>query len=68
MIESARYNVKFIQAYLYLSCLQSIYRWYKGKVLPSLEHLAVISRLLHVHMEEILVFKEETKEAQKNIY
>lgn len=57
MLESRGYSVKFIQEYLHLSCPQSIYRWYKGKVLPSLEHLAALSRLLHIHMEELLVFQ-----------
>ena len=54
MIESAGYDVKYIQEYLQLSCPQSIYRWYKGKALPSLEHLSALSKLLHVHMEELL--------------
>lgn len=60
MIESAGYDVKYIQKYLHLSCPQSVYRWYKGKALPSLEHLAALSKLLHVHMEELLVFQGET--------
>ena len=60
MLESAGYDVKYIQNYLYLSCPQSIYRWYKGKILPSVENLAALSRLLHVHMEEILVFQGES--------
>lgn len=59
MLESAGYDVKYIQTYLQLSCPQSIYRWYKGKALPSLEHLSALSKLLHVHMEELLVFQGE---------
>ena len=59
MLESAGYDVKYIQTYLQLSCPQSIYRWYKGKTLPSLEHLSALSKLLHVHMEELLVFQGE---------
>ena len=59
LIESAGYDVKYIQTYLQLSCPQSIYRWYKGKALPSLEHLSALSKLLHVHMEELLVFQGE---------
>ena len=57
ILELAGYDVKYIQDYLHLSCPQSIYRWYKGKTLPSLEHLAALSRLLHMHMEELLVFQ-----------
>ena len=59
MLESASYDVRYIQTYLQLSCPQSIYRWYKGKALPSLEHLSALSKLLHVHMEELLVFQGE---------
>ena len=59
LIEAAGYDVKYIQTYLQLSCPQSIYRWYKGKALPSLEHLSALSKLLHVHMEELLAFQGE---------
>lgn len=54
-IQQAGYSVKDIQEQLMLSCPQSIYRWFKGKVLPSVDHLYVLSRLLNLHMEELLV-------------
>lgn len=57
MLEAAGYSVKDIQEYLHLSCPQSIYRWFKGKILPSVEHLCALSRLLNVHMEELLVLQ-----------
>ena len=57
MIRSAGYSVRDIQQYLCLSCPQSIYRWFKGKILPSVEHLHALSVLLGVHMEELLVVK-----------
>lgn len=60
MLKAAGYDVKYIQKYLHLSCPQSIYRWFKGKVLPSVEHLCALSRLLNVHMEELLVLQGET--------
>lgn len=37
-IKKAGYDVKFIQNYLQLSCPQPIYRWFKGKSLPSVDH------------------------------
>lgn len=58
-IEQAGYSVKDIQNMLHLSCPQPIYRWYKGKILPSVDHLFVLSRLLKVHMEDLLVPKCE---------
>ncbi len=54
-VEEAGYTVKELQEKLMLSCPQPIYRWFKGKVLPSLNHLYVLSKLLDVHMEELLV-------------
>lgn len=57
MIESAGYTPRMIQDYLHLSCVQPIYRWYKGLILPSVDHLLMLSELLNVHMEEFLVKK-----------
>lgn len=54
-IEKAGYTVKDIQKILQLSCPQPIYRWFKGMILPSVDHLYVLSRLLKVHMEDLLV-------------
>ena len=59
MINEAGYGVKDIQQYLHLSCPQSIYRWFKGKMLPSVEHLSALSLLLCVHMEELLVLQNQ---------
>lgn len=57
MIESAGYTPRIIQDYLHLSCVQPIYRWYKGLILPSVDHLFMLSELLNVHMEDLLVKK-----------
>ena len=57
MLKAAGYDVKFVQEYLHLSCPQPIYRWFQGKILPSVENLCAMSRLLGVHMEELLVLQ-----------
>lgn len=57
MIETAGYTPRMIQDFLHLSCVQPIYRWYKGLILPSVDHLLMLSELLDVHMEELLVKK-----------
>ncbi len=62
MLRRAGYDVKYVQNYLGLSCPQPIYRWFKGKILPSVEHLCALSRLLHVHMEELLVLTGHTED------
>ena len=57
MLENAGYTPRMIQEYLHLSCVQPVYRWYKGSILPSVDHLFVLSELLNVHMEDFLVKK-----------
>lgn len=57
MVESAGYTPRMLQEYLHLSCVQPIYRWYKGLILPSVDHLFMLSELLNVHMEDFLVKK-----------
>ena len=54
MLESAGYTPRMIQEYLHLSCVQPIYRWYKGQILPTVDHLFMLSELLNVHMEDFL--------------
>ncbi len=55
MVLESGYSVKDIQDYLYLSCPQSIYRWFRGEALPSVDNLYRLSVLLKVHMEVFLV-------------
>ena len=57
IIETSGYTPRMIQEYLHLSCVQPIYRWYKGLILPSVDHLLMLSELLDVHMEDLLVKK-----------
>lgn len=57
IIEAAGYTPRMIQENLHLSCVQPIYRWYKGLILPSVDHLLMLSELLDVHMEDLLVKK-----------
>lgn len=59
------YTVKDIQGYLGLSCPQPVYRWFKGKILPSVDNLLRLSELLHVHMEDLLV-KRKTQRIYRN--
>ncbi len=54
-VHRAGYAVKDIQEYLHLSCPQPVYRWFKGTILPSVNHLFMLSRLLGMHMEDLLV-------------
>lgn len=57
-IQKNGYCVSDIQEYLHLSCPQPVYRWFKGMILPSVDHLLMLSELLGVHMEDLLVKKQ----------
>lgn len=49
------YSVKELQEMLGLSCPQPIYRWFKGRTLPSIDHLYALSQILGVPMNVLLV-------------
>lgn len=57
LVRSNGISVKEIQNLLHLSCPQPVYRWMKGQVLPTVDHLYALARLFSVHMEELLVQK-----------
>ncbi len=57
MLLASGLTVQELQRRLHLSCPQPIYRWFRGQVLPSVDHLYMLSILLGVHMEELLVSK-----------
>ena len=63
MLKASGYEVRDVQKYLHLSCPQSIYRWFKGKIIPSVEHLCALSKLLNVHMEDLLVLQGQSIDA-----
>ena len=58
MLSKAGYTPRMLKEYLHLSCVQPIYRWYKGSILPSVDHLLMHSELLDVHIEDLLVKKK----------
>ena len=49
------YSIKEIQNMLGLECPQSVYRWLKGRSMPSIDNLYMLSQILDVHMEDLLV-------------
>ncbi|HBA48706.1 MAG TPA: XRE family transcriptional regulator [Lachnospiraceae bacterium] len=53
-IKQSGYSIKELQEMLGLSCPQPIYRWIKGRTLPSIDNLYMLSRILDVHMEDLL--------------
>lgn len=48
------YTVKDIQTYLKLSTTQSIYHWFEGRNLPSIDNLYCLSELFGVPVDAML--------------
>lgn len=51
------YTVKKLQETLQIGARQSIYDWYNGKTLPSLDNMLALSRLLGLPVEDFVVCK-----------
>lgn len=54
-IRKSGYTIAQIQEKLNLSCPQPIYRWMNGQTLPSIDNLYKLSRILDVHMEDLVM-------------
>jgi len=53
--QERKLSVLELQRYLGLACPQTIYRWFSGQAIPSLDHLFALSSLLKLPMEKLLV-------------
>lgn len=49
------YTVKDIQEVMGFENPQAVYKWLSGKLLPSLDNLLILSKVLHTSIEDILV-------------
>ena len=54
-IRKRGYTVAEIQKELKLSCPQPVYRWINGQTMPSIDNLYRLSKLLKVHMEDLVI-------------
>ena len=55
LIKENGYTVKDVQNAMGFENPQAIYKWMAGRSLPSLDNLIILSRILHISMEDILV-------------
>ena len=71
MCRQANLSAQQIQQQLCLSCPQTVYKWFSGENIPSIENLFALSLLLGVTMEEIIVTKNKPDHSrfwQKHIF
>ena len=59
LCDERRISVKTIQKELYIGSFQSVYAWFSGKTLPSLDNMYRLSRLLGVSVDEMIVDQAE---------
>ena len=55
LFDKKNISVAEIQKKLGLKSPQSVYRWYNGEALPTVEHLYSLACMLHVPIEERFV-------------
>ena len=54
LMEKNGYTVTDLRKYLSLACPQSVYHWFSGKSLPSLENFYALGELFHVSIDSML--------------
>lgn len=55
LMERRGLSVQDVRAFLSLGCVQSIYHWFDGKSMPTLDNLYALSELLQVPMDMLVV-------------
>ena len=51
-------TVSELQDYLGFNTPQSIYKWQKGKVVPTVDYLVALSSLFEVAIDEIIIIED----------
>ncbi len=52
-------RAKEIQEYMGFSAVQSVYDWFRGKNMPTVDNLYALSRLLNVSMETLVAASDQ---------
>ena len=71
LCKQAGYTPAKLKRILKLGCVQTVYKWFYGENVPSIENFYGLSLLLGVQMEELLVFKDAPDHSlfwQKNVF
>jgi len=55
LMERRGLSVQDVRAFLSLGCVQSVYHWFDGKSMPTLDNLYALSELLQVPMDMLVV-------------
>ena len=61
IMQNCGLTVRNIQEYLDLATPQSVYRWFEGHNMPSVDNLYALSELFHVPMDEMICGNRKEK-------
>lgn len=53
---AAGLSVRDLQEVFGFSTPQAIYKWQRGLAMPTVDNLAVLAAIFHVHIDDILVY------------
>lgn len=69
IIKSKGFSVRDVQEYLELTTPQSIYHWFDGRNLPTIDNLYALSGLLGVPVDSLLVGnRSKAEEKQQGVF
>lgn len=54
MLDARDISARDVQEYLNLGCVQSVYRWFDGISMPTIDNLYALSELLQVPIDELV--------------
>lgn len=57
LISESGYSIHEIMRIVGITAEQTVYKWYRGQSLPSLEALVILCKLFDLHMSELLVLE-----------
>lgn len=63
--QRAGYSVRELQEFFGFEYPQAIYNWQRGKCLPSVDNLFALAKLLHLRMEDLLVYDRQEIEQSR---
>ena len=60
-------TAKDVQQYLGLGCVQSIYRWFNGQSMPTIDNLYALSELLGVPIDMLVCGNRKSRELDTHL-
>ena len=56
LISNEGYSVRDIQEFMGFDNPQAVYKWLKGKSMPSIDNLLILSKVLQTSIDELIVY------------